>query len=141
MPNLKLLNTVLPDEIAGMYFPLHLSPDVAFQALGIGRTKGWELIRDGHLLAARSAPGRWWMRKASGASPGRSRPQEGPADAAQDQKHIPRAQVGPAGVPESGETEQPSIFDGNVHPAIRHGAGSPSRASECCRQRSLPFAR
>jgi hypothetical protein len=31
--------------------PLLVPPDAAFQALGIGRTKGWELIRDGRLLA------------------------------------------------------------------------------------------
>ena len=35
----------------GDFGPLLVPPDTAFQALGIGRTKGWELIRDGRLLA------------------------------------------------------------------------------------------
>lgn len=30
--------------------PLLVPPDGAFRALGIKRTKGWELIRDGHLI-------------------------------------------------------------------------------------------
>ncbi len=51
MPNLNPLNSALPAEIAGGFSPLLLSPDTAFRALGIGRTKGWELIRDGHLVA------------------------------------------------------------------------------------------
>jgi hypothetical protein len=51
MPNLNHLNSALPAEIVGGFSPLFLSPDAAFRALGIGRTKGWELIRDGHLVA------------------------------------------------------------------------------------------
>ena len=51
MPNLNHLNSALPAEIAGAFSPLFLSPDATFRTLGIGRTKGWELIRDGHLVA------------------------------------------------------------------------------------------
>ena len=36
---------------AGDFGPLLVLTGAAFQALGIGRTKGWELIRDGHLVA------------------------------------------------------------------------------------------
>jgi hypothetical protein len=31
--------------------PVFVAPDEAFRSLAIGRTKGWELIRDGHLVA------------------------------------------------------------------------------------------
>ena len=53
--------------------PLLVSLDNTFRALGIGRTKGFELIRDGHLTAKNGRGGagcptgwRRWRRRAEG---------------------------------------------------------------------------
>lgn len=44
-------NLIKATSGAGDFDPLLVPTSAAFQALGIGRTKGWELIRDGHLVA------------------------------------------------------------------------------------------
>ncbi len=51
MPNLKNLNSFVPDDVASAFAPLLVPVEDAFRALGIGRTTGYGLIRDGHLIA------------------------------------------------------------------------------------------